>query len=88
MTKDDENHRASLLIDEEIPPAGEMRKFVIGPFGTKEVPRLEKRYSNVFPPKSLICNVMRLDEDGGYKLVYLFQNYSNRPVKVTLRRLA
>jgi hypothetical protein len=84
--KQDESSKQRVLADEEIPVPGHV-KIKLGPFQHDEVPRIRIRRENVFPAGSLVSQEVRLDEGDSYFLVYNFDNYGTKTVKVTIRRV-
>lgn len=65
-----------------------MIRLLIGPFDHKEKPKFKVSKRGVDPPKSFICQQDRLDQDDGFKILFLVQNYGTKTVKVTIRRVA
>ena len=58
----------------------------LGPFKQGELPRLSISRENVDPAGSLEQQVVPVDADHGYKLIYNFQNWGNKTAVVTIRR--
>lgn len=65
-----------------------MIKLLIGPFDHKENPEFNVTKRGVDPPKSFIYRQDRLDQDDGFLILFLVQNYGTKRVEVTIKRTA